>query len=208
MRGVGRCSSALLATDLIYPIPNLGRGLHSVQPRMASTSIPAWLDAVKAGYGDKYSACFDDLGIDDVADISENLGKAAMLAALEEGLCKAGAKMVHIANIKSAIAKVAMPHRPEAPVSSKQASPNKQHSGRTLQGGGDCAMIEWTKRDSGKRFACFLSHHKASCAMEARFLKDKLSDLIQKECFLDSDNLRNLRELLDSVLVIATATCS
>jgi hypothetical protein len=166
---------------------------------MASTSIPAWLDAVKAGYGDKYSACFDDLGIDDVADISENLGKAAVLAALEEGLCKAGAKMVHIANIKSAIAKVAMPHRPEAPVSSKQASPNKQHSGRTLQGGGDCAMIEWTKRDSGKRFACFLSHHKASCAMEARFLKDKLSNLIQKECFLDSDNLRNLRELLDSV---------
>ena len=88
----------------------------------AITSIPAWLDSVKAGYGDKYSACFDDLGIDDVADISKNLGKASVLAALEEGLCKAGAKMVHIANIKSAIAEVATPHRPDAPASSKQVS--------------------------------------------------------------------------------------
>ena len=51
-------------------------------------------------------------------------------------------------------------------------------------------MVEWTRLGSGKRFACFLSHHKASCAMEARFLNDKLQGLIQKECFLDSDDLR------------------
>jgi hypothetical protein len=81
------------------------------------------------------------------------------------------------------------PQRPDAPPSSRQASPNK-HSGRTLQGGGDCAMVEWTKHGSGKTFACFLSHHKASCAMEARFLKKELQGLIAKECFLDSDNLR------------------
>jgi hypothetical protein len=82
----------------------------------------------------------------------------------------------------------AKPQRPDAPASSKQASPNK-HSGRTLQGGGDSAIM-WTKHGSGKKFACFLSHHKASCAMEARFLKTELQGLIQKECFLDSDDLR------------------
>ena len=81
------------------------------------------------------------------------------------------------------------PLRPVAPASSKQASPNKHNSGRTLQAP-DGTVVEWTKRGGGKRFACFLSHHKASCAMEARFLKDKIQGLIQKECFLDSDDLR------------------
>jgi hypothetical protein len=83
-----------------------------------------------------------------------------------------------------------LPLRPDAPASSKQASPNK-HSGRvvTLQAS-DNAVVEWAKRGSGKKFACFLSHHKASCAMEARYLKTELQGLIQKECFLDSDDLR------------------
>jgi hypothetical protein len=90
------------------------------------------------------------------------------------------------------------PLRPDMPASSKQASPNKHSGGRSLQAA-DGAVVEWSKRGGGKRFACFLSHHKASCAMEARFLKDRLQGLIQKECFLDSDDPRDLRELLDSV---------
>ena len=84
----------------------------------------------------------------------------------------------------------AKPLRPKAPSSSKQASPNKHSSGRSLQQAGGGAVVEWAKHDSGKKFACFLSHHKASCAMEARFLKTALQGLIQKECFLDSDDLR------------------
>jgi hypothetical protein len=91
-----------------------------------------------------------------------------------------------------------LPLRPDAPASSKQPSPNKHSGGRSLQAA-DGTVLEWTKRGGGKRFACFLSHHKASCAMEARFLKTELQGLIQKECFLDSDDLRDLRELLDSV---------
>ena len=79
--------------------------------------------------------------------------------------------------------------RPDAPASSKQASPNKHSGGRSLQAP-DGTVVEWSKRGGGKRFACFLSHHKASCAMEARFLNDKIQGLIQKECFLDSDDLR------------------
>ena len=41
----------------------------------------------------------------------------------------------------------------------------------------------------GKRFRCFLSHHKQACAMEARFLKDKLQGMLDGEVFLDSDDL-------------------
>jgi hypothetical protein len=81
----------------------------------------------------------------------------------------------------------AQPQRP-GPASSKASSPNK-HGGRSLQPS-NSPVVKWTKHGSGKKFACFLSHHKASCAMEARFLKDKLQGLIQKECFLDSDDLR------------------
>jgi hypothetical protein len=39
------------------------------------------------------------------------------------------------------------------------------------------------------QFGCFLSHHKAACAMEARFLKEKLGQMLNTEAFLDSDDL-------------------
>ena len=74
------------------------------------------------------------------------------------------------------------------PVTTSGVLPAAQNGGP--EGGGDSAVVEWTKHNSGKKFACFLSHHKGSCAMEARFLKDKVQGLIQKECFLDSDDLR------------------
>jgi hypothetical protein len=76
--------------------------------------------------------------------------------------------------------------RPDGPASSKRPAP---HGGRVIKSSDD-TVVEWTRQGSGKKFACFLSHHKASCAMEARFLKDKLQVLVQKECFLDSDDLR------------------
>ena len=41
-----------------------------------------------------------------------------------------------------------------------------------------------------KQFACFLSHHKDSCAMEARFLKGQLEEMMGRAVFLDSDDLR------------------
>ena len=59
------------------------------------------------------------------------------------------------------------------------------------------------RRSSGgseKKYAAFLSHHKASCAMEARFLKTELEKhLPGSEIFLDSDDLKDLRSLLASV---------
>ena len=79
--------------------------------------------------------------------------------------------------------KNANPQRPDG-------SEPSQHSPLRVRLTNEGTLVEWSKRDSGKKFACFLSHHKGSCAMEARFLYEKLQDTIKKECFLDSDDLR------------------
>lgn len=65
-------------------------------------------------------------------------------------------------------------------------------------------------------YGCFLSHFKAEAAMEARFLQTELESLLGKPCFLDSDDLRDLRLLqvpeedsnraaLSSALLLSTA---
>ena len=47
---------------------------------------------------------------------------------------------------------------------------------------------------SGKTFMCFLSHHKASCAMEARFIKEELERMVPgAQIFLDSDECARSR---------------
>merc|ERR1719231_196694 len=43
-----------------------------------------------------------------------------------------------------------------------------------FQGHSMLHRLQRRNADSKKKYAAFLSHHKASCAMEARFLKDKL----------------------------------
>ena len=69
-----------------------------------------------------------------------------------------------------------------------------------FQGHSMLHRLQRRNADSKKKYAAFLSHHKASCAMEARFLKDKLQmQLPGSEIFLDSDDLKDLRTLLESV---------
>jgi len=51
----------------------------------------------------------------------------------------------------------------------------------------------------GKRWAAFISHFKVEAAMEARFLQTELEVLLGRKCFLDSDDLRDLRHLQQSV---------
>ena len=55
------------------------------------------------------------------------------------------------------------------------------------------------RRASSKPFAAFLSHHKLACAMEARYLKSELERALGAEIFLDSDDLQDLRLLLEHV---------
>ena len=51
----------------------------------------------------------------------------------------------------------------------------------------------------GDRFACFLSHFKIQCASEARLLQAELETSLGRRCFLDSDDLKDLRELTEHV---------
>ena len=45
----------------------------------------------------------------------------------------------------------------------------------------------------------FVSHYKAESAMEARFLQTELEGRLQRKVFLDSDDLKDLRLLMDNV---------
>jgi hypothetical protein len=118
-------------------------------------SVSEWLDAVSAGYGAKFGACFDDIGFESVSDVKKHLGDDKALVELEESLRQAGAKSGHVLKIKDAIAVLRegtlSPHRPGGPAPS-QGTPKKNAVV-------DTALV-------GKTFGCFLSHHKASCAME------------------------------------------
>jgi len=50
-----------------------------------------------------------------------------------------------------------------------------------------------------RRFAAFLSHHKAGCAVGARLMKFELTQRCKASVFLDSDELDNLENVLDIV---------
>jgi len=78
-------------------------------------------------------------------------------------------------------------------------------------GGGDCLKLaaagevqrssseEAPRRASGKRWSVFISHYKVEAAMEARWLQGELQERLGGKAFLDSDDLRDLRELQESV---------
>ena len=65
-------------------------------------SITEWLQEIKAGYSERFAACFDEVGFEDTADVGGI--PAAEMAELEEALRKAGAKTAHMRNINTAVA--------------------------------------------------------------------------------------------------------
>ena len=54
-------------------------------------------------------------------------------------------------------------------------------------------------RKTHKRFAAFLSHHKASSSVMARFMKITLTPMMNAAIFLDSDDLQDLDNLFEIV---------
>jgi hypothetical protein len=154
-----------------------------------SLPVREWLDGVKPGYGELYASAFSEMGFDDAGDFG---GIAASeMTELEIALEELGAKTVHLRNIRNAIAEEGIKLKPHQPGGPSRSHPSPQ-VGRRLGGTEEAGapLVEWTRRDSGKQFSCFISHHKRDCAMEARFLKEKMQRIIGKECFLDSDDLR------------------
>ena len=59
--------------------------------------------------------------------------------------------------------------------------------------------VSW-KLGTGKQYAAFLSHYKMEAGMEARYLRDLLQKMLKQPCFLDSQNLMNLKDLFGNGL--------
>ena len=175
--------------------PSTGAEEQAPEPQQANedrgsaSSVPVriWLDVVQPGFGAKFSSAFEAAGLDLLEDLAGT--NEAELAELEEELVEVGAKKAHLRKLKTAI-------RAQFPKSTPSNSPGPSAANAprpSLRGDG--------KNRSGKRFAAFLSHHKVAAAMDARFVKDKLEQMLGggAEVFLDSDNLQDLRLLLDHV---------
>ena len=57
------------------------------------------------------------------------------------------------------------------------------------------------KRQPEHAYAAFLSHYKVEAGMEARYLKMELEGIIKEPCFLDSQDLRNLKLMISEGLL-------
>jgi hypothetical protein len=166
--------------------------------RVLVQSITEWLEEIKAGYSERFAACFDEVGLEDTADLGGI--PAEELNALEEALRKAGAKKVHMRNINTAIAALTAartgeetlkPVPPDRPAPSNP-SPRKVQS--TTEHSSAAAAYATV-------FAAFLSHFKLECGTEARLVQLQLQTLLDEDeaIFLDSDDLEDLRSLLQHV---------
>ena len=60
-----------------------------------------WLNGVRTGFGEKYATCFEDLGCDNKADLTQ-IG-AREWRELESNLREFGVKTMHLNKIKTAI---------------------------------------------------------------------------------------------------------
>ena len=61
------------------------------------------------------------------------------------------------------------------------------------------AVVDDTRWQLKGEFAAFCSHYKRECAMEARHCQFDLEQMLGAPCFLDSDDLTDLRKLLQHV---------
>ena len=125
-------------------------GSVSVAPSWASVSPPpsdaealhidAWLDAIKPGYGNRFLSAFEQLGIEDAADVA-NIDHHFYLS-LQAALQEAGAKPMHLKNIRLALLDMGCqlqdqgdpPARPHSPAAQRQDLQRTKHDtpGRAL----------------------------------------------------------------------------
>ena len=139
-------------------------------------TMRVWLDtAVKEGYGGKFASSFEECGVEDEADLADVDDEVMELLVAE--LKAAGAKALHLKKIQAAIAEAVNKQKPTRDALNAAATTALAASAD------DAAPV----RTSTRKYASFLSHHKASCAMEARYLKVELEKVLGAPVFLDSD---------------------
>ena len=158
-------------------------------------TIRDMLDGLKPGWGAKFAGAFEEIGIEDIVDLSFLTDD--MKKELEGELKGVGAKTMHIHRILGAVAELsAAPSKLKEKLDGAKKADEELAQVLTLPA---VAEAKAWRAKSAKRYAAFLSHHKQACAMEARFIKGELERLLSTTIFLDSDNLRDLRTLLDDV---------
>ena len=163
------------------------------RPLDATPSVREWLDEVKSGYGCKFAMAFEAFGIEDQSDLT-NIDDNLHDLIFEKLRAECGAKELHTTVLNREVLLLSGRNGN----SSAAPSFNRRRSSLVgLGSDGPGGSQRWVA--SGKRFAAFVSHHKREAAMEARFLKEKLEGALDAECFLDSDALSDLRNLLDHV---------
>lgn len=94
----------------------LGHGQISRMPfeilqEIKGSSISGWLDGLKEGWGVRYAACFEEIGIEDVTDlpfINDDL-----LKELTEELKRAGAKSMQVMRIREAMLSIKTENSPQ-----------------------------------------------------------------------------------------------
>ena len=161
-------------------------------------SIRRWLDdEVKAGYGAKYASAFEEVGFEDKGDLHDV--NDASMAELVQELRACGAKTVQVDKIKKAIEAIVSPAMATRAKLAAKEEDDVALIAETNSAPGLLALRE-QRGASAKPYACFLSHHKLACAMEARFLKGELERMLGAEIFLDSDDLKDLRKLGQHVI--------
>ena len=161
-----------------------------------SDTIREWLDEMQPGWSAKYSAVFEDVGADDLVDLfdlsDEGIGRIIM------EIEATGITRVDLRKLRDSLDGVRNPGL----ALNKKLNAALSH---------EAELTELTSRDpvlkkaiekqknSQRQFAAFLSHHKAGAAMEARYVHNELERILGASVFLDSDDLRDLRQLMEHV---------
>lgn len=75
-------------------------------PASESGPIHDWLEVVKEGYGDRFAAAFEELGVEDVDDLGELVDGKEAAELLDSTLSAYGAKAVQLQKIRRALAEL------------------------------------------------------------------------------------------------------
>ena len=182
----------------VHPLENVHQHIlsHPLSHDMSGVAadrdhVRAWLDGIKEGFAARFAAAFESLGVEDTSDLADLTPSdvEGLMAELE----KLGAKTLQSRKIKDAIdeaTKEAQSTRTRLAAASGAGKGNSGSGYIDLRRGsssrGSIGMLGAIDpiaeqaiemhQTSGKQFLAFLSHHKAACAMEARFIKEEVRD--------------------------------
>ena len=179
-------------------------------------AVHTWLDSIKEGWAARFAAAFASVGVEDTSDLADMTDEES--EALMNGLSALGAKPLQLRKIQEAITAsteeaVSTRTRLQAASGRRSAAsqPNllssRSSSSRSSVGSfsrsssfAEPLAEQLVQMTAGKTFTAFLSHHKHACAMEARFIKEELERMAPgSKFFLDSDDLKDMRALLEFV---------